>query len=242
MNTEIINSRIEELRVMKGLKSSPPVTPVSVIIQEAKDLYKLCLNDREELEKAALDWKFVEELPLRAEILSSIESDMSAKINSEEDCQKEWKIKLPLARELKEEMVHYLKLAFYTNPPEKARLKRIASGASNDQLILQLTELAELGDKYPEDLKKHGMDPGMRDKARQLSEELYRLHAKVNTVNLKKSDGFELRNKAYYHLKETLDEVRRRGRLAFWKDKGRQKGYISEYIKRRNQNFRQKKD
>jgi hypothetical protein len=242
MNTEIINTRIEELQTIKGLKSGPPVTPVSVIIQEAKDLYKLCLNDREELEKAALDWKFVEELPLRAEMLSCIESDLSAKTNSEEDCQKEWKIKLPLALELKAEMVHYFKLAFYSNPPEKARLKRISKGTRNDEFIQQLYDLAELGDKHMDNLQKIGMDPGMPDKARQTSKELGHLYAQVHTVSLESRQDYKLRNIAYYHLKEALDEVRRRGHLAFWKDKDRQKGYISEYVKRKNQNFRQKKD
>ena len=35
-------------------------------IQEAENLYKWCLPDKDTLVKAGLDWKIVEDLPIRA--------------------------------------------------------------------------------------------------------------------------------------------------------------------------------
>jgi hypothetical protein len=48
--------------------------PVAVVVQEASDLYEWCQEDKEILNKAGLDWKYAEELPIRAETLSRLQA------------------------------------------------------------------------------------------------------------------------------------------------------------------------
>jgi hypothetical protein len=241
MNPDQTSIKIEELRSATGLKSNPPEIPVGIFVQEALDLHKWCIPDREALIKVALDWKYAEEIPIRAEALNILEADWSAERDSQPECQKELKAELPLARNLRDEIAHEFYRAFRFLPQECAIVTRISHDGTNAELIQSLFDLAELGARLHKELLQIQMDPGILDKARQTGERLTKLQALVNGVLKEGSAGQELRNKAYYHLKEAVDEVRSAGQHVFWRDKERHKGYISAYSLRRNQKYRNKK-
>jgi len=65
------------------------------------------------------------------------------------------------------------------------------------------------------------------------------LLGKVNNESTRSSENLSLRNKAYYHLKEAVDKLRKAGQYAFWQDKERLKGYSSAFI--RNKNLKSRK-
>ena len=59
---------------------------------------------------------------------------------------------------------------------------------------------------------------------------------------LKDNEKKVLRDKAYAHMKEAVDEIRRCGQYVFWKDKQRLKGYRSQYIKMKNKSRKKGKN
>ena len=81
MNTETINSRVEEIDLNTRLKKSRPDMPVAIFIQEAYNLVRWCEEDKEALLKSGLDWNYVTDLPLRLEVLSSLETSWIKKYN-----------------------------------------------------------------------------------------------------------------------------------------------------------------
>jgi len=94
--------------------------------------------------------------------------------------------------------------------------------------------------KHTAELEAIGMDLGLLDLARSKSSELADLLAKVNGSIRETSPKLEIRNKAYSHLKEAVDEIHRVGQYVFWRNDAKLKGYISPYLKRMNQNQKRK--
>ncbi|MCK8521278.1 hypothetical protein M0D21_06860 [Aquimarina sp. D1M17] len=67
------------------------------------------------------------------------------------------------------------------------------------------------------------------DVAAQLSDTMAELLAKANGAAQENSVSKSLRDKAFTHLKEAVDEVRAAGKYAFKADPDRFKGYVSRY-------------
>lgn len=67
------------------------------------------------------------------------------------------------------------------------------------------------------------------------------LLAKSRSMTTESQEAYDLRNKAYTHLKEAMDEICRFGRFVFRHDESRLKGYGSAYLRRRNRKYRNKK-
>ncbi len=82
------------------------------------------------------------------------------------------------------------------------------------------------------ELEKAKYDLGNFDVAAQQSDTLAELLAKANGATLDNSKAKEIRDRAYTHLKEAIDELRATGKYAFRKDPERYKGYISRYKRR----------
>jgi hypothetical protein len=101
-------------------------------------------------------------------------------------------------------------------------------------MIQDLYNLAILGKNNPEPLKAIGFDMSMLDEALQVSDEMADLLARANGE--KRSDHMSklIRDKAYTHLKEAVDEVRDCGKYLFWRNEERYKGYCSAYMRRLN--------
>jgi hypothetical protein len=119
-------------------------------------------------------------------------------------------------------------------PREYARVQEIKEGYSNADMIQDLSDLAALGTKHIDKLKAIHMDTGLLEETRLKSSQLGDLLASVHNSANETSPAFVLRNKAYYHLKEAVDEIREAGKFALRKDADRRKGYFSEYFRSTN--------
>ncbi|MFN8259263.1 MAG: hypothetical protein U0W24_26480 [Bacteroidales bacterium] len=80
-------------------------------------------------------------------------------------------------------------------------------------------------------MKAISFDMTLLEKAAVTSEEMAVLLANANGKKMEDSKMRLLRDKAYAHMKEVVDEIRRCGQYAFWKDEQRKKGYVSKYNK-----------
>ena len=107
-------------------------------------------------------------------------------------------------------------------------------------MIQDLFDLAELGKYQREELENIGYDLSKLDEARVKSLSLSKLRSEVNGTYKEASPLIELKNKAYLHLKEAVDEIRRVGQYVFWRNEPRLKGYSSQYISRLNRERKKK--
>lgn len=238
MNSDQLTLKIEELRSQSGLKSVLPSMPVSVVLMEASELFKWTLMDKDTLLKKGLNWKVVEDIPLRIEVLRRLETEWKMEKLKPNENHLKWKIGLQEAIKLREEILHHLYYSLRSLPGEYAKLKIVAKGKTNAAIIQSLLELSEIGKKNMAALEKNGVDISILENARTKSFELPKLLAKSISAKKEKSENLVLRNKAFYHLKEAVEEVRVTGRYAFWKNKERYKGYVSAYIKRKEQKYK----
>ena len=240
MAQELINAKLDELNSLSDLEPDQPTIPVSIVLQEAEDLFEWCSMDKDDLLKVGLDWGLVDDLKIRAGALRDSQSKWSARYRSYQDCQKEWKVAAPEAFNLRDELLHNLYYALYDIPSEYSKVQRIAEGNSNADMLQDLNDLAELGTIHSEKLEAIGVNLELLTEAKTMSHELAGLLAKVNGSYSEVSPRREIRNKANAHLKEAVDKIRRAGQFVFWRDDERIKGYASKYTRRSNQTRKSK--
>ena len=130
--------------------------------------------------------------------------------------------------------MHHFYHALHKNPSENAKVRRIAEGGSNADMIMDLTTLSELGKKHTAELQAINFDLDLLDVARKKSKELGKLLGKVNSISFKSNPVLKTRNKAYTQLKEAVDEIRRVGQYVFWRDEEKLSFYASKYLRSMN--------
>jgi hypothetical protein len=218
MSEELITAKLNELDSITDMETGKPTIPIKNALQEAEDLSKWCMQDKETLIRAGLDWKLAEDLPIRTDALRVCQAKWAAEYKNYQDCQAEWKVASPEAFNLRDELVHHFYHALYNNPNEYAKVQRIAEGGSNADMIQDLIDLSELGMKHTKELEAINLDLNLLDVARAKSFELADLLARVNSALRESNPVLEIRNKAYTHLKEAVDEIRRVGQYVFWRN------------------------
>jgi hypothetical protein len=230
--------KLEELRANKTLKTKSPDVPMAFMLLEAAKLYDWCLPDKEALIRVSLDWKVVEDLPLRIETLKSIETVWNSERLTTRESQKVWKDALTPAVSLKKELLHNFFYAYRNNKQVYETVQLIAKGNNYVDIIQQLIELSILGQKNPAELNAIHFDMNLLEIAREMSSALGVQWAAAIEGRKSGSENLILRNKAFYHLKEGMENIRLAGQFAFKGNKDRQKGYINAYYRRNNQLYR----
>ena len=219
----------------------PLTMPVPHIISEAETLYETSLLDKDILtEKTDLDWSIVDELPVRSGALRYLQATWLNQFQRLSGNRKDWLDAAPAGFDLRDDLIHQFNYAYREAPDQLEKVKIIADGDTNDDLIQELMDLAVLGKAHPEPLEKLGLDLSILDKAENMSDELADILAKVNGSRADTHPLRILRDKAYIHLKEAMDIVRMAGQYAFWKDDTRKRLYTSSYVRRKN-NLRKSK-
>jgi hypothetical protein len=210
-----------------------PAIPVDVALQEAEDLLVWCLPDVNQLAKAGLDKKLVDNLPARIGALRHIQSQWQKDYRSLEEAQKEWALKSPAAYDLQTELIHHFLFAYYKEPDLHARTQKIAEGSGHADMIQDLSDLAALGKANQKPLVTIHLDLSLLDKAETMSQQMAVLLANANGKRMEDNKMRLLRDKAFVYMKEAVDEIRRCGQYVFWRDEQKRKGYYSKYNKLR---------
>ena len=242
MPEEIINKKLNELNPTTGPKPGRPTIPVSIALQEAEDLFDWCMKDKEILMRAGLDWKLVEDIPERTRTLREIEAKWNSDKLEFRKVQADMKHSFRSALNLRRKLLHYFYYAFENNKNEYSKVQRISEGNSNADIIQSLFNLSALGQKHKDQLKTIGLDLSILDQASVESVELAELYAKFNTAQRESRPDQELRNKAYTHLKDAVNKIRHIGQFVFWENEDRLEGYVSGYLRKRNQVRKKKKE
>ncbi|MCP5052249.1 MAG: hypothetical protein GY940_34090, partial [bacterium] len=198
--------------------------------QEADTLHHWCEQDKEALTGAGLPWETVEDLPIRNGALIHSEALWNTELKARGEATRKWKQESPLAYQLREELLHAFRYAFRKHRGLLAKVKITRKGKKHTGMIQDLNDLAVMGKHNPGLLEAIGFDMSLLDKAAQTSSEMARLLARVTTEKLAYSNTKRVRDQAYTHLKEAVDEIRECGRFVFWNNKGRLRGYRSHYM------------
>ncbi|WP_109852224.1 hypothetical protein [Aquimarina sp. AU58] len=206
--------------------------PIDVYLQEAEDLYLWVQEDKKDFLNINFDWqRYVDDLTKRTGALRYAQSLWIRRKNGQEESQTEWKQKLPIAYELRKELLADFRYAFRNHKELISAIRDIAKGKSYADLIQDLSSLSVLGKSNVAKLKNINFDLQKLDHAEQLSKEMAQLLAQVNSAIKQSGEVVKTRNQSYTHLKEAVDEIRNAGKYIFKNNPNRFKGYISTYRK-----------
>lgn len=211
-----------------------PNMPVSTALQEAEDLLEWCKEDKVGLVKAGLDWTDVESLPVRIGACRYIQSVWQKEFKSAEKAQIDWKEQSPAAYDLRNNLLHDFFHAYRKSPDKLSLVQKIAEGAGHADMIQDLQDLSVMGEANPQELTAIGFDLTVLKTAALCSAAMASLLAKSNGDYLSNNKTKILRDKAYTYMKMVVDEIRTNGQYLFWHTPAREKGYVSEYMKQRN--------
>ena len=112
-----------------------------------------------------------------------------------------------------------------------AALKEISQIGHYAGMIQDLNDLSVLGKANPRLLEVIGFDFSLLDKAGQTSSEMADLLAAMTCDTEKRSEFKRIRDQAYTHLKEAVDEIREAGKYVFRQNKKHSVGYTSQYMR-----------
>ncbi len=229
------------LAIERDRVTAPHNIPVDVYIQEAHKLYRWAQADTERLTAMGMPPELPEHLPVRAEALAEAETRWYVQKNTRGDAAALWARKFPVACELRLELIREMRFAFRKHPNLISRLKYIDSNNDYAGIIQGLLDLAHVGRSNKDLLESIRFDLSRLELADQQCSEMSTLHAKTTGQRLEASEAKDIRDRAYSHLKETVDEIYVFGRFVFRKDKERLKGYRSHYLSKKNARQYQKK-
>jgi hypothetical protein len=235
---ENYDKKLEEIKaIQEDQVKKPNNIPVDVYIQEAKNLYQWCQDDKETLTDLGLNWEFVTDLPACAGALAEAESRWNKQGFAGKESAKKWQKESPIAYDLRDEIMQCFRFAFRKNDKLLRKVAYIAERKGHAHMIQGLNDLAVLGKANPMLLKKINFDMTLLDRAAETSKRMAPLLAETNTERNEGSDSKNIRDRAYTHLKEAVDEIYEHGQFAFRQDDERRRGYRSNYMHERRKRY-----
>lgn len=231
MSQENFETLRESISAVPTEEVKLPNMPVSEAIQEAENLHQWVLTDKEVLEQAGLDWQWVTDLPVRAGACRYAQAIWQRDAQTREDAQKEWSEKSDQAFDLRDVLVHHFLHAFRKQSDLVNKVRGIAEGGTNADMLQDLKDLYHLGISNKDLLDAISFDWQSLEQARDWSDELAVILAKANGARFDSNESKILRDKAYSFMKNAADEIRLHGQYAFWRNDDRKRGYSSKYHK-----------
>lgn len=225
-------------RLLKAIRSIPdrlvkdPNLPVDEFLQESEDLFHWLQPDKEKIVAAGVPVELIDEMPERAEALREAQAWWIKELNVRSEYQDVWDDESPEAFDFRDALIHAFRYAYRHHPDILGRISYIDEDYSNADMIQDLKNLSVLGKSNPKPLKAIGFDMELLEKASKLSDEMADVLARSNGDTQSDHEAKDLRDRAYTHLKEAVDEVRECGKYLFWRDEDRLKGYSSSYMRR----------
>ena len=228
-NIEDYNATIETIRAIPDDKTLEPAMPVDTYLQEGENLAKWSMMDAEALATIGITTEILNDLPVRAGALREAQSIWVKDHNSQQDAQREWAEAAPEAFAMRDELLHTFRYAYRNDPVILSRVAEIAEGNTNADMIQDLNDLSLLGKSNTGPLEAINFSPEKLEIAANASDELANLLALANGDKSLQSESKVIRDKAYTHMKQLVDEIRNAGKYLFWKNEKRYKGYVSQW-------------
>jgi hypothetical protein len=232
-NLEDYQAQLEAIKAIPDEDVQTPNQPVDSFLQEAENLYHWSWDDAPKLNVVGISNPMIKNLPVRAGACREAESIWNKDFRSQKEAQKEWKLRSPEAYEFRNDLLATLRYAYRKDQALLSRVSAIAQGDGHDDMIQDLNDIAVLGRENQEPLLAIGEEMTTMDNAANMADEMADLLARTNGDKAELNESKLIRDKAYMHLKELVDEIREAGKYVFRKDKTRYKGYISSYWRKK---------
>lgn len=211
-----------------------PNIPIRVYLQEAENIFNWVQQDQVQLQSAGLDWALVQDLNIRIGALREAESIWFRERFGREEAQQQWDQDAPVAYALRDQLLRAMRYGYRRDASLLKRVADIAAGSGHADMIQDLNDIATLGRANAEPLAAVGVAVEQLDQAAATSDAMGELLAQVNG---ERSDGNRariIRDLAYTHLKEAVDEIRDAGQYVFWDNEARLEGYYGKYFQAAN--------
>ncbi|MDD3320466.1 MAG: hypothetical protein PHS59_03385 [Paludibacter sp.] len=228
-NNEDYQSKLEVINAIPTEDILVPDVPVGSYLQECENLYKWALQDLEILAGIGLTKEKLDDLPVRAGACREAQSIWMKDYRSQQAAQLQWIEQSPGAYALRDELLHAMRYAYRNETSLTSRVRTIADGRGDPDMIQDLNDLNVLGTENIDLLLTVGITAEKLAQAATLSDEMADLLALANGDKAEINQSKTIRDKAYTHLKNLADEVYEAGKFLFWKDKNRIKGYTMAY-------------
>ncbi len=205
--------------------------PIATYIHEAEALYNWCRDDRAAFQRITGIWHLVEDIPIRSQALRELESMWRKEQNTPDQASQQWKDQSPALFQLRKNLLSAFRYAFREDKFLLRRVSDIAKGNTNAERLQNLNDLAVLGRDNKKLLKKIRFNLAQLDEAAAKAAEMSEVLAIATNRRKEVSQTKKLRDRAYTHLKEAVDEVYCAGRYLLRRNSQRLKGYSSVYLK-----------
>ncbi|WP_299466042.1 hypothetical protein [uncultured Microscilla sp.] len=233
MSQEHYELKLDTLQTIANAELAPPNRPVDTALQEAENLFVWAQADQAALEGIGFDWAtWGADLPLRTGALRYAQSLWVSERHTKDQAEMDWKNAAPAAYELRDDLLASFRYAFRKREDLLNRVREISEGSGNADMIQDLSDLSALGKANMAELDKIKFDPARLDFAATQADQLADMLALANGTTQDTNQAKLLRDAAFAHLKEAVDEIRTAGKYAFRKQKDRYQGYTSQYHKK----------
>lgn len=228
-NNEDYFAKLETIKAIPDEKTLVPNLPMNNYLQSSENLYHWALDDLSKLSELGLKKNLIDDLPVRTGAARYAQSVWNKDYNSQQDAQKRWAEEAPATFEFRDMLIRTFRYAYRKDEALLNRVRAIAEGDGNDDLVQDLSDLSVLGKENPDPLTAMGFDLALLDTAESESDTKATLLAEANGDKAIQNESKVIRDKAYTHLKELSDEIREAGKYLFFNDKTRYKGYTLSY-------------
>ncbi|MBN1111361.1 MAG: hypothetical protein JXA53_00410, partial [Bacteroidales bacterium] len=206
--------------------------PIVKAIQEAENLAITAKKYEPQLTSVGLQATSITQLTVRANALKEAQSRWQANYNSGQGPIKQWDELSPQGYALQRKLNQAFRYAFRNEPRILGRVKEIADGSGDDDMIQDLNDYAVLGKANPALLEKANFNLAELDNAALLSENLSDLLAQANGTKDSEHNFKDIRDRAFTHLKELVDEIRACGKYVFADQPEIKKLFASTYLRK----------
>jgi hypothetical protein len=172
-NREYYEKKLEVISAIKDSQiKKPHHIPVGIYTQEALDLYKCALDDKEALIAAGLASELIEDLPPRCGALIEAQSLWQTQRDDMNKSALEWKKQSPIAYDLRKKLLADFLYAFRKHPDLMKAVRAISPIGGHAKMIKALNDLSILGKDNTRLLEAINFDLSLLDKAAQTSRKM----------------------------------------------------------------------
>lgn len=223
------NAELPNIMAIPANQVKTPNVPTDKAIQEAEDLTQTALKYKTELTAVGLKESSITLLSTRASALKEAQSRWQANYNTGQGAIKQWDELSPQGYALQRKLNLAFRYAYRNEPRILGRVKEIADGSGDDDMIQDLNDYSVLGKANPAPLEKTNFALTELDAAATLSENLSTLLAQANGTKDSEHDFKDIRDRAFTLVKELVDEIRACGKYVFADQPDIKKLFASQY-------------
>lgn len=213
-NVEDYEAKIDVIMSIADKDAKSPSMPVDVFVQESEDLFSVVEDNKEKFKAINFNIALIKDLPMRCGACREAESRWQALFNTKEEAQRLWLEESPKAYFMRDDLLDVLRYAFRGDKHLLSRVHNIAKGRGHADMIQDLNDIAALGRDNPKYFTAINFDTANFEKAADMADRMASVLADAHKEN-GISEARIIRDKAYTHLKEAVDEIKESGKFIF---------------------------